>query len=81
MNIKTYIRPIRQTGRPRTYTTVHKPPPSRTIVTRMNPVDIPYYVGKSIILFTMFYCGLNWDHFRNIRKMHEDDAEDPGKKK
>lgn len=39
-----------------------------------------YIVGKGIILFTMFYCGLNWLHYRelnkdNKQKKDEDDYE------
>lgn len=30
-----------------------------------------YIVGKSIILFTMFYCSLNWLHYLNLRKQAE----------
>lgn len=25
-------------------------------------------VGHSIVYFTMFYCGMNWWHYRSIRK-------------
>lgn len=34
--------------------------------------EVSYYVGKSIILFTAFYCSLNWMHYRNLRKKHEE---------
>lgn len=33
---------------------------------------ISYFVGKSIILYTMFYCSLNWLHYRSQRKQDED---------
>lgn len=40
-----------------------------------------YFAGKSIILFTMFYCSMNWLHYRNLRKSYEDnDMEDDRKK-
>lgn len=39
----------------------------------IDPVEVSYYVGKSIILFTMFYCGLNWAHYRDVRKRYEED--------
>ena len=39
----------------------------------VDPVEVSYFVGKSIILFTMFYCGLNWAHYREIRKQLEKD--------
>lgn len=35
-------------------------------------VETSYYIGKSIILFTMFYCTLNWAFYRNLRKQHEE---------
>ena len=35
---------------------------------------VTYIVGKGIILFTMFYCGLNWMYYRDIRiKSEEED--------
>jgi len=30
-----------------------------------------YYIGKSIILFIMFYCTLNWALYRHARKRVE----------
>lgn len=42
-------------------------------------VTSSYFVGKGIILFTMFYCTLNWAHYRSIRK--ELEKEDDSKKK
>lgn len=30
-----------------------------------------YYIGKSIILFTMFYCTMNWWHYKKIREDSE----------
>lgn len=30
--------------------------------------DIPYFISKSIILFTMFYYGLNYFYYKNINK-------------
>ncbi len=33
---------------------------------------ISYLVGKSVMLFTMFYCTLNWYHYRTQRKQHEE---------
>lgn len=38
-----------------------------------------YYVGKSIILFTMFYCSMNWWHYRSMRKEFEDAEEERNK--
>jgi hypothetical protein len=38
-------------------------------------VNSSYFVGKSIILFTMFYCTLNWAHYRSLRKEIEKEDE------
>ncbi len=47
--------------------------PTRQVITRTPDVNtVSYYVGKSIILFTMFYCTLNWAHYRRLRKDNED---------
>ncbi len=27
-----------------------------------------YLIGKGVILFTFFYCSLNWMHYRNLRR-------------
>ena len=46
------------------------------VVTKMSVADIEYasyLVGKSIILFTMFYCTLNWWHYRQINKQIADE--------
>lgn len=37
--------------------------------------EVTYYTGKSIILFTMFYCGMNWTHYRDLRKKDDEDKE------
>jgi hypothetical protein len=31
-----------------------------------------YLIGKSIVLFTMFYCGLNWFHYKQLREEMEE---------
>jgi hypothetical protein len=42
------------------------------------PIDtVSYFIGKSIILFTLFYCTLNWSYYRRLRKDHEDDNPKP----
>lgn len=33
--------------------------------------EVSYYVGKGIILFTMFYCTMNWYHYKTLREKHE----------
>lgn len=30
-------------------------------------VAASYYVGRSVVLFTMFYCSLNWWTYRRAR--------------
>ena len=39
-----------------------------------------YYVGKSIILFTMFYTGLNYFHYKSLREEAEKKQGEEGKK-
>jgi hypothetical protein len=39
-----------------------------------------YYLGKSIILFTMFYTGLNYFHYKNLRQEAEKDHNEDNKK-
>jgi len=39
-----------------------------------------YYVGKSIILFTMFYSGLNYFHYKNLREEAEKEQGEDSKK-
>lgn len=41
-------------------------------VAALPSVDVSYFVGKSIILFTMFYCGLNWLHYRDLTSKKDD---------
>jgi hypothetical protein len=52
---------------------MRKPPRELVKVRAMNIEDTSYYIGKSIILFTMFYCTLNWSFYRDLRKRMEDD--------
>jgi len=39
-----------------------------------------YYVGKSIILFTMFYSSLNYFHYKNLREEAEKEQGEDNKK-
>lgn len=32
-----------------------------------------FYVGKGIVLFTMFYCSMNWLLYKRIREKIEED--------
>lgn len=53
------------------------------VVTKMSVTDIEYtsyLVGKSIILFTMFYCTLNWWHYRRLNKELEEKENDKKEK-
>lgn len=43
--------------------------------------DMTYFMGKSIILYTMFYCTLNWAFYRNVRKDIESHEEENKNKK
>ena len=38
-----------------------------------------YYVGKGIILFTMFYCSMNWWYYKNLREKIERDDDNANK--
>lgn len=54
-----------------------KPYVSRVVKTHSNEitntiVESSYWIGKSVILFTMFYCTLQWNMYRTIRKDKED---------
>lgn len=33
---------------------------------------VSYFVGKSVILFTMFYCSLNWWFYKTEREKEEE---------
>lgn len=51
-------------------------PSKRNVVTKAMIPDISvssYYIGKGIILFTMFYCSMNWLHYRNLRIKNEEE--------
>jgi hypothetical protein len=53
----------------------------RQVITRVTPleaqmIDVSYYAGKSIILFTMFYCTLNWMHYKRLREENEKQDKD-----
>ena len=50
--------------------------PKRIVTPKSLGIDMTYYVGKSIVLFTIFYCSMNWFYYRNTRKdieKYEDD--------
>jgi hypothetical protein len=40
------------------------------------PIDTTYYTGKTIILFTMFFCGLQWAYYRQLYKSYKDKRKD-----
>ena len=60
----------------RPYRPMRTPPRAIVKVRAWNIEESSYYVGKSIILFTMFYCTLNWSFYRDLRKRMEDDDDD-----
>jgi len=60
---------------------IHKLPLLRTkTIVRSNFLDtantITYFVGKGVILFTMFYCTLNWYHYKKLNDEYEKDKKD-----
>lgn len=41
-----------------------------------DPVTTSYFVGKGIILYTMFYCTMNWWFYKRTREDLENDEND-----
>lgn len=41
----------------------------------MTLVDMSYYLGKGIILYTMFFCGLNYFLYKSLREEQEKNNE------
>ena len=60
---------------PYRYTNLHqrKPAPPVNAFIWSDPVTTSYFIGKGIILFTMFYCTMNWWYYK---RMQEDDEND-----
>lgn len=57
---------------------LHKSP-RKLIVPRASGIDwnfSSYIVGKGIILFTLYYCSMNWWFYRRTREDIEKDKED-----
>ena len=70
--IQTHRQPLLPCVKP--YSCVTSNRRTKVITNAINFYDfneVSYYVGKSIILFTMFYCGLNWMHYRDLRKKND----------
>jgi hypothetical protein len=47
------------------------------VKTQITPITVDletinYFVGKGIILFTMFYCSMNWFMYKRIREKTEE---------
>ena len=62
-NVPTLVQPRRQVTH------------AKKIVPRSSPLPIEtatYLVGKGIILFTMFYCGLNWLYYKELNKKNDE---------
>jgi hypothetical protein len=60
---------------------VRVPPPrfSTNDLVRTLEYDI-YVIGKSVILFTMFYCSMNWYYYRKMREeIEKEDDDEPTK--
>ena len=47
--------------------------PVRAVVSGPDWMEVSYFAGKSVILFTMFYSWLNWLHYRQLRKRQDED--------
>ncbi len=73
--IRPYItsyRPLKSLV-PRRVPVVRKP----VIKPKVSEVEVvSYYVGKSIILFTMLYCTMNWWHYKTLRESQEKKDDD-----
>ena len=50
-----------------------------TCATSMSIVEMSYYLGKGIILYTMFYCGLNYFMYKQMREEYEKDTDNDNK--
>lgn len=77
----TNIKPSRRSQNLRLPTYVHKPifknNHSNVVCQSSDTVEAltvaSYYIGKSIILFTMFYSGLNYYNYKRLREEAEKD--------
>jgi hypothetical protein len=47
--------------------------PVRAVVSGPDWMEVSYFAGKSVILFTMFYSWLNWLHYRELRKREDEE--------
>lgn len=49
---------------------------------QMQIIDASSYIGRSLTLFTMFFCGMNWVYYKEInKKLDSEDEKDPKDKK
>lgn len=65
-----HIRPVIHARRPMYLRPLRSGP---EIVESLNTLaNSSYYVSKGIILFTLFYCSMNWWHYRSLREELED---------
>jgi hypothetical protein len=48
------------------------PPPTKSSLSDMN--DVIQITSKYVMLFVFFTSSLNWLHYRNLRKMNEEDS-------
>lgn len=56
---------------------ITKLPKTKALEATNGIVEASYYIGKGIILFTMFYTGLNYFYYKSLR----DDAQNQHDKK
>ena len=70
---------------PRQQCKPHRPTPVQATMSPQdvdNITSVTYYMGQYFILFTMFFCGLNWAFYAQMRKQFDDlEPKDPNKKK
>jgi hypothetical protein len=80
VNTSQCPKPMQLNRRPMTYTKL-KTGKSFTPNAMSDVSDISYYVGKSIILFTFFYTGLNYFHYKRLREKQENNSSNDKKPK
>jgi hypothetical protein len=62
-----YVTPLHQKN--------HRITPPRVFIWS-DPVTTSYFIGKGVILFTMFYCSMNWWYYKRMREDLREDFEE-----
>jgi hypothetical protein len=82
---KPFFYRVHKVVKQRTSIVIAKPITRRSIVVKNDVVDSlnsiatsSYFVSKGIILFTLFYCSMNWWHYRRLRE--DEETKDNNKK-